>query len=85
MTISNNVNNGTWYSVFPKNHDCTTDQMNQISQIIIKVKGITCLVPGYGDNLSDVSEPQLELSLSSGANLRDARGEAGGRRLQTCA
>jgi len=45
---------------------------------------ITCLVPGYGESRSDVSDPQLELSLSSVVNFLVARGEGGGRRLHTC-
>ena len=45
---------------------------------------ITCLVPGYGESRSDVSDPQLELSLSSVVNFLVARGDGGGRRLHTC-
>lgn len=43
-----------------------------------------CLVPRYGESLSEVSLPQLEDSESSVVNLREALGDEGGCLLQTC-
>lgn len=57
--------------------------------IICNKKVLTCLVATFenGDNLSEVSEPQEELSLSCSEfpNFLAARGDGGGGlRLQTC-
>lgn len=44
-----------------------------------------CFPGGKGESLSEVSEPHEDDSESSVVNLRPTLGEAGGRRLHTCA
>lgn len=52
----------------------------------VEVSGwLTCLPWGNGERRSEVSEPQEEDSDSSVVNFRPTLGEAGGRRLHTCA